>query len=145
VIELKTGEFQPEYAGKLDFYLWAIDETMRTPIDGRTIGLLRCESRSGPIVEYALQNLIQPIDVSTYRVTHELPEPVREELPSVEDLQEVFVRRWRRRGKSWLMRNRALHTAGRHGIIRPSQLCNRLLHNWFLNTHPYIGTFLPRG
>ncbi len=88
-IELKTGEFQPEYAGKLGFYLSAIDGTMRTPIDGPTIGLLLCESRSGPIVEYALQNLIQPIGVSTYRVTRELPEPVREELPSVEDLQEV--------------------------------------------------------
>ena len=89
VIELKTGEFQPEYAGKLGFYLTAIDGTMRTPTDGPTIGLLLCESRSGPIVEYALQSLIQPIGVSTYRVTRELPEPVREELPSVEDLQEV--------------------------------------------------------
>ena len=89
VIELKTGEFQPEYAGKLSFYISAIDGTMRTPIDGPTIGLLLCESRSGPVVEYALQNLIQPIGVSTYRVTRELPEPVREELPSVEDLQEA--------------------------------------------------------
>jgi hypothetical protein len=89
VIELKTGEFQPEYAGKLSFYISAIDGTMRTSIDGPTIGLLLCESRSGPIAEYALQNLIQPIGVSTYRVTRELPEPVREELPSVEDLQEV--------------------------------------------------------
>jgi len=55
----------------------------------RTIGLLLCKSRSGPIVEYAPQNLIQPIGVSTYRVTRELPEPVRQELRSVEDLQEV--------------------------------------------------------
>ena len=89
MIELKTGEFQPEYAGKLSFYLSAIDGTMRTPLDGPTIGLLLCESRSGPIVEYALQNFNQPIGVSTYRVTRQLPEPVREELPSVEDLQEV--------------------------------------------------------
>jgi predicted nuclease of restriction endonuclease-like (RecB) superfamily len=88
-IELKTGDFQPEYAGKLSFYISAIDGTMRTAVDGATIGLLLCESRSGPIVEYALQNLVQPIGVSTYRVTRELPEPVREELPSVEDLQDV--------------------------------------------------------
>jgi predicted nuclease of restriction endonuclease-like (RecB) superfamily len=88
-IELKAGDFQPEYAGKLSFYISSIDGTMRTPGDGPTIGLLLCESRSGPIVEYALQNLIQPIGVSTYRVTRELPEPVREELPSVEDLQDV--------------------------------------------------------
>lgn len=60
--------------------------------DSPTIGLLLCESRSGPVVEYALQSLVQPIGVSTYRVTRELPAPVREELPSVEDLQGVVVR-----------------------------------------------------
>jgi hypothetical protein len=43
------------------------------------------------------------------------------------------------------MRNRALRTAGRHGFIPSSQLCNRLLHNWFLNTHPYIGRFPTQG
>lgn len=91
-IELKTGEFQPEYAGKLGFYIAAIDGTMRTTGDGPTIGLLLCESRSGPVVEYALQSVVQPIGVSTYRVTRELPEPVREEIPSVEDLQKVVLR-----------------------------------------------------
>jgi predicted nuclease of restriction endonuclease-like (RecB) superfamily len=91
-IELKTGEFQPEYAGKLSFYISAIDGIMRTLNDGPTIGLLLCESRSGPVVEYALQSLVQPIGVSTYRVTRELPALVREELPSVEDLQEVVIR-----------------------------------------------------
>ncbi len=91
-IELKTGEFEPEYAGKLSFYISAIDGTMRTVGNGPTIGLLLCENRRGTIVEYALQNLIQPIGVSTYRVTKELPAPVREELPSVEDLQEVVLK-----------------------------------------------------
>lgn len=90
VIELKNGAFKPEYAGKLSFYLSAVDGTMRTPVDGPSIGILLCETRSGPIVEYTLQNIVQPIGVSTYRVTRELPEPVREELPSVEDLQEVI-------------------------------------------------------
>ena len=90
--ELKTGEFQPEYAGKLSFYIAAIDGIMRTSADGPTIGLLLCESRSGPVVEYSLQNLVQPIGVSTYRVTRELPALVREELPSVEDLQEVVIK-----------------------------------------------------
>ena len=65
---------------------------MRTAGDGPTIGLLLCESRRGTIVEYSLQNFIQPIGVSTYRVTKELPSPVREELPSVEDLQEVVLK-----------------------------------------------------
>ncbi|RRA49256.1 YhcG family protein [Acidipila sp. EB88] len=91
-IELKSGEFQPEYAGKLSFYIAAIDGTLKTAGDAPTIGLLLCESRSGPIVEYSLQNLLQPIGVSTYRLTRELPAPVREELPSVEDLQEVVLK-----------------------------------------------------
>lgn len=91
-IELKAGEFQAEYAGKLGFYIAAIDGTMRTAGDGPTIGLLLCEGRSGPVVEYALQSVVQPIGVSTYRVTREIPEPVREELPSVEDLKNVVLR-----------------------------------------------------
>jgi hypothetical protein len=88
VIELKAVECEPEHAGKLNFYISAVDEIMRTPVDGPTIGLLLCESRSGPVVEYALQNIAQPIGVSTYRVTRELPAPIREEVPTVEDLEE---------------------------------------------------------
>ena len=56
--ELKNGAFKPEYAGKLSFYLSAVDATMRTPVDGPSIGVLICESRSGPTVEYTLQNII---------------------------------------------------------------------------------------
>jgi predicted nuclease of restriction endonuclease-like (RecB) superfamily len=89
VIELKNGAFKPEYAGKLSFYLSAVDATMRTPVDGPSIGVLICESRSGPTVEYTLQNINRPIGVSTYRATRELPEPLQSEVPSIEDLQEV--------------------------------------------------------
>jgi len=89
IIELKIGAFKPEYAGKLSFYLSAVDGTMRTPVDGPSVGVLLCESRSGPIVEYALQNIAQPIGVSTYRVTRELPEAIQTEVPSIEDLQGV--------------------------------------------------------
>ena len=92
VIELKAVEFEPEHAGKLNFYISAVDEIMRTPVDGPTIGLLLCESRSGPVVEYSLQNIAQPIGVSTYRVTRELPAPIREEVPTVEDLEEVVTK-----------------------------------------------------
>jgi predicted nuclease of restriction endonuclease-like (RecB) superfamily len=89
VFELKVGAFQPEHAGKLGFYLAAVNRTMRTPVEGPSIGVLLCESRSGPMVEFALENTNQPIGVSTYQVTRELPAPMQEELPSVEDLQEV--------------------------------------------------------
>jgi predicted nuclease of restriction endonuclease-like (RecB) superfamily len=100
VIELKTGKFKPEWAGKLNFYLAALNGTMRTPVEGLSIGILLCESKSGPIVEFALENINQPIGVSTYRVTRELPEPIREELPTVEDLQEV-VNKLRPEMESW--------------------------------------------
>jgi YhcG PDDEXK nuclease domain len=89
IIDLKVGKFSYADAGKLSFYLSAADGTMRTPLDGPSIGVLLCESRSGPIVEYTLQNIVQPIGVSTYRVTRELPEPLQAEVPSIEDLQEV--------------------------------------------------------
>jgi YhcG PDDEXK nuclease domain len=87
--ELKVGAFQPEHAGKLGFYLAAVNRTMRTPVEGPSIGVLLSESRSGPIVELSLENTNQPIGVSTYQVTRELPAPMQKELPSVEDLREV--------------------------------------------------------
>jgi predicted nuclease of restriction endonuclease-like (RecB) superfamily len=89
IFELKIGAFKPEYAGKLAFYLSAVDGIMRTALDGPSVGVLLCESRSGPIVEYALQSIVQPIGVSTYRVTRELPEGIQAEVPSIEDLQGV--------------------------------------------------------
>ena len=90
--ELKTGKFKPEWAGKLNFYLSAVDGLFRTGPDAPTIGLLLCETHSTAVVEYALQNIATPIGVSTYRVTRELPTAIREELPSVEDLQEVVTK-----------------------------------------------------
>ena len=92
VIELKTGRFQPEWAGKLSFYLSAVDNLMRLPQDGRSIGLLLCEGHRSTVVEYTLQNIDQPIGVSSYRVTRELPAPIREQVPTVEDLQQLIVK-----------------------------------------------------
>ncbi|MGB8478042.1 MAG: PDDEXK nuclease domain-containing protein [Acidobacteriaceae bacterium] len=89
VIELKVGPFKPEYAGKLNFYLSAADDLLRTSLDSPTLGLLLCESRGESIVEYALRDVAKPIGVSTYRVTRQLPEPLRDEIPSIEDLQGV--------------------------------------------------------
>ena len=65
---------------------------MRTPVEGPTIGVLLCESRSGPIVEFALENSVQPIGVATYTLTRELPSSVRDELPTVEVLQDVVTK-----------------------------------------------------
>ncbi len=92
VFELKVGAFEPEYAGKLSFYLAAVNGTMRTPVEGPTIGVLLCESRSGPIVEFALENTNQPIGVATYHVTRELPGSIQDEVPTVEDLEGVVTK-----------------------------------------------------
>jgi predicted nuclease of restriction endonuclease-like (RecB) superfamily len=89
VIELKTGEFKPEYAGKLNFYLAAVDGIMKTDRDDPTIGLLLCESQDEAVVEYSFKNLQSPIGVSTYTVTRELPTALEEEVPSVQDLKGV--------------------------------------------------------
>ena len=92
VIELKTGKFKPEWAGKLGFYLSAVDDLFRTEPDAPTIGLLLCESHNSAVVEYALRDVAKPIGVSTFRVTRDLPAPVRSELPTVEALQGVIAK-----------------------------------------------------
>ena len=65
---------------------------MRADGDASTIGLLLCESHRSPIMQYTLRNIEKPIGVSSYRVTRELPAPIREEVPTVEDLQEVVTK-----------------------------------------------------
>jgi hypothetical protein len=92
VIELKVGKFKPEYVGKLNFYLSAVHDIMRTDRDETTIGLLLCESHEGAVVEYSFKDIGKPIGVSSYRVTRELPALVRDELPTVDDLEGVVAK-----------------------------------------------------
>lgn len=87
VIELKTGEFKPEYAGQLNFYLSAIDGLMKQSQDNPTIGLLLCKSKNNLVAEYSLKDMSKPIGVSEYRVTSDLPAELEKQLPSVEDIQ----------------------------------------------------------
>ncbi len=87
VIELKTGEFKPEYAGKLNFYLSAVDAQLRTEHDAPSIGLLLCKSKNNLVAEYSLRDVSKPIGISEYRVTSQLPENLQSQLPSVEDLR----------------------------------------------------------
>jgi predicted nuclease of restriction endonuclease-like (RecB) superfamily len=89
VIELKTGEFKPEYAGKLNFYLSAVDGILKTDRDDPTIGLLLCETKNEAIVELSFKNVQKPIGISTYTVTRELPPGLEQEMPSIEDLKGV--------------------------------------------------------
>ena len=87
VIELKTSTFKPEYAGKMNFYLSAVDDLLRHPDDKPSIGIILCKSRNKIIVEYALRDTTKPIGVSSYRLTRALPEDIKGSLPSVEDLE----------------------------------------------------------
>jgi predicted nuclease of restriction endonuclease-like (RecB) superfamily len=88
VVELKGGEFLPEHAGKLNFYLSAVDEQMRAPeIDGPTIGLLLCRSKNQLMVEYALRDIRKPIGVAHVELTRLLPKELKTSLPTVEALE----------------------------------------------------------
>ena len=87
VIELKTGAFKPEYAGQLNFYLSAVDGMLKKDIDNPSIGLLLCKSKNDLVAEYSLKDMSKPIGVSEYRVTSDLPEGLKEQLPSIEDIQ----------------------------------------------------------
>jgi YhcG PDDEXK nuclease domain len=87
VIELKTGDFEPEHAGKLNFYLKAVDEQLRRSGDQPTIGLLLCKQRDRLVAEWALSDVHKPIGISEYQITHDLPEAVRSRLPSIEQIE----------------------------------------------------------
>lgn len=88
VVELKTVDFQPEFAGKLNFYLTAVDELWRSEGDNPTIGLLLCKNKRGLVAEYALRDINKPMGVSTYTLSQALPEDLRDKLPSIEALEQ---------------------------------------------------------
>ena len=87
VVELKTGEFEPEFAGKLNFYIKAVDELKRSEGDAPTIGILLCKKRDRLVAEYALSDINKPIGVSEYQLTQSLPAPLKSRLPSVDQLE----------------------------------------------------------
>lgn len=91
VIELKTGDFKPEYAGKLNFYLSAVDDILRSEHDNPSIGLLLCKSKNNLVAEYSLKDISKPIGVSEYRITEKLPDELEKQLPSVEDIRKRIL------------------------------------------------------
>lgn len=87
VIELKTGDFKPEYAGQLNFYLSAVDVQLKKDTDNSTIGLLLCKSKNNLVAEYSLKDMSKPMGISEYKISSVLPESLSEQLPSIEDIQ----------------------------------------------------------
>jgi predicted nuclease of restriction endonuclease-like (RecB) superfamily len=87
VIELKRGEFNPEYIGKLNFYCSAVDDILRREGDEQTVGLLLCQTKDKVKAEYALRDINKPIGISEYELGQALPEQLRSALPTIEEIE----------------------------------------------------------
>ncbi|MBI2787848.1 MAG: DUF1016 domain-containing protein [Elusimicrobia bacterium] len=91
VVELKAGKFKPEHAGKMSFYLAAVDDKMRHAEDRPSIGMILCRSKNKVVVEYSLQATGRPIGVSSYTLSRTLPENLKDALPPPEDLEKAML------------------------------------------------------
>jgi len=91
VVELKTGKFKPEYAGKINFYLSAVDDLVRDSSDNPSIGIILCRDKNEAIAEYALRDVNKPIGVSEYQILESIPEKLQISLPTVDELEEELM------------------------------------------------------
>lgn len=87
VVDLKKGEFKPEYAGKMNFYCSAVDDLLRHAQDAPTIGLILCQTKDHVFAEYALRDMHKPIGLAEYELTRSLPMELASSLPSIETLE----------------------------------------------------------
>lgn len=88
VVELKSGKFKPEFAGKLNFYLSAVDSLLKKENDNPTIGILLCKKKDKIEAEYALRDINKPMGISEYNLTEAIPDNIKTSLPSIEELEE---------------------------------------------------------
>jgi predicted nuclease of restriction endonuclease-like (RecB) superfamily len=86
VFELKRGRFQPEYAGKLNFYLNVLDKKIQLPHENPSIGIILCKEKNNTVVEFSIKTINKPIGVSTYRISRKIPEDMKNVLPKVNEL-----------------------------------------------------------
>jgi len=87
VIELKDSDFKPEYAGKMNFYLSAVDDLVKHTSDQPSIGLILCRSKNNVLAEYTLRDMAKPIGLAEYKLTEALPENLKTALPTIEMLE----------------------------------------------------------
>lgn len=97
-IELKTVEFAPEFAGKMNFYLELLDEKEKQPDDNPSIGIILCPTKDNIEVEYALRSANKPIGVSEYKFTHTLPEKLKGQVPTTKELKQMLTLAMRNAG-----------------------------------------------
>lgn len=88
--ELKKGKFKPEYLGKLNFYLSALDEYIKQPHENPSIGIILCKEKNNKTVEFSFRDFSKSMGVATYKTAHELPEEFRNSLPDVETLKKLM-------------------------------------------------------
>ena len=86
-IELKIGEFKPEFVGQLQFYLTALDKQVKLEHENPSIGIIICKSKNRTVVEYALNDSYKPIGIATYQIRNTLPEKMKDLLPSPEEIE----------------------------------------------------------
>jgi hypothetical protein len=86
VIDIKMGEFEPEFAGKMNYYLSAVDQLLKTEQDNPSIGIILCKSKEGLEVEYALQDLNKPMGISEFTF-NELPQNIKSNMPTVQEFE----------------------------------------------------------
>jgi predicted nuclease of restriction endonuclease-like (RecB) superfamily len=89
-LDLKIGEFLPEYVGKMQFYLAALDDQVRLEGENPSIGIILCKSKDKTVVEYALRESNKPIGVATYRIVSTLPRELRGQLPAPEQVARLL-------------------------------------------------------
>lgn len=89
-LELKVSEFKPEYVGKMQFYLAALDERVRTPEENPSIGMILCREKKRTIVEYALKESNKPIGVAAYRIVRQLPAELKGKLPEPKQIEKLL-------------------------------------------------------
>lgn len=94
VVELKRGEFQPEYIGKLNFYCSVVDDKLCREGDNQTIGLLLCQNKDRIMAEYALRDVQKPIGISDYELGKTFSADVRSGLPPIEELESKLSQEW---------------------------------------------------
>lgn len=88
--ELKRGEFKPEYTGKMIFYLAALDKYVKLPDENPSIGIILCKTKNEEIVELSFSDTSKPMGVATYRTSNELPQPLRDALPDMDELKKLI-------------------------------------------------------
>lgn len=93
-VDLKTGQFVPEYAGKMNFYLAVLDDKVKSGMDNPSIGLILCKDKNKVVAEYALKDMTKPIGISEYKLMDVLPEELADKLPSIEDIESRVLKEY---------------------------------------------------